>query len=147
MLDDIYSSFHSGNYVQGINIFVDDFVGYYKSGIPSEMKDYVVTEDGYLKKVYTTPWGFVILTSTLITAIIMIILVKKNKMVKSKLKTSDYINYDDIHITNAKSTLINSYITSHSRDTSSYSGGGGGGFSSHSGSSGGGHSSGGGRHG
>lgn len=141
MLDNIYDSFHSGNYVQGIDIFTDNFESYYDIGIASSRKNYIVDKDGYLKKRYVTPYGLITIISSVITLIIFFILKNKNKMVKSKLDTSKYVDKSGINLTTVTDTFINSYVTSHTRDTSSS-----GGHSS-SGSSGGGHSSGGGRHG
>lgn len=144
MLDNIYNDFHSENYVNGINTFVNDFINYYKSGIPTEMKNYTIDEKGFLKKVYKTPYKLIILIDSIITTIIILVLVGKNKMVKKNLNTKDYINSKDLIFRNTNDTLINSYTTHYTTSSSSSSGGG---FSSSGGSSGGGHSSGGGRHG
>ena len=144
MLDNIYNDFHSENYVNGIDTFVNDFINYYESGIPNEMKNYTIDDKGFLKKVYKTPYLLLILIDSVITIIIILILVKKNKMVKKNLNTKDYINSKDLIFRNTSDTLINSYTTHYTTSSSSSSGGG---FSSSGGSSGGGHSSGGGRHG
>lgn len=144
MLDNIYNDFHSENYVNGINTFVNDFINYYERGIPTEMKNYTIDEKGFLKKVYKTPYLLLILIDSIITTIIILVLVGKNKMVKKNLNTKDYINSKDLIFRNTSDTLINSYTTHYTTSSSSSSGGG---FSSSGGSSGGGHSSGGGRHG
>ena len=76
----------------------------------------------------------------------MIILVKKNKMVKKKLEMNAYYNNNGADYRVKTDQFIRSFVTSHTVSSSSggHSGGGGG---SHFGSSGGGHSFGGGRHG
>ena len=74
----------------------------------------------------------------------MLILIKKNKMVKKQYQAEQYLSKESINITNRKDIFIRSHTTSYTESSSS---GSGGGSSSHSGSSGGGHSSGGGRHG
>ncbi len=146
ILDSIYDDLHTGRYVEGLNTFVDKLIYYYDQGIPDEMQSYIVDKDGYLKKTYQVPWLASIIIASIITLIVILILVKKNKMVKSRLDLVDYIDPCDLHIVRVENKLINTYVTHYTTSSSSYSGGGGG-FSSHSGSSGGGHSSGGGRHG
>ena len=143
MLDNIYDDFHSGNYVSGINTFVSMFEGDYISGIPSERKNYIVDKDGYLQRIYKTPYVLITLISGILTIVIISVLVKKNKMVRKDLNTKDYIDSKDLIFRNSSETLINSYTTHYTSSSSSSSGG----SSSSSGSSGGGHSSGGGRHG
>ncbi len=145
ILDGIYDDLHSGNYLDGFLSFVSRTDSYIKSGPPSAMKNYYVDEKGYLKQYYRIPWLISIGISSILTLIIMIILVNKNKMVTKARQAEDYVNKDSIHITNRKDVFVGSHTSSYT--SSSSSGGGGGGFSSHSGSSGGGHSSGGGRHG
>ena len=146
-LDDIYYSFVNKNYQNGINIFINNLRYYYDQGIPNDMNNYIVNKDGYLKRIYKIPYKTIITIDIIITSIIMLILIKKNKMVKQKLKTIDYLDKQSINYTKKIDTMTNSYVTSHTRESYSSSGHSGGGFSSHSGSSGGGHSSGGGRHG
>ena len=141
MLDNIYDSFHSGNYVNGIDIFTDNFKSYYDRGTAPSMKNYIVDKDGYLKKIYKTPYALITVISFVITLTIFLILKSKNKMVKSKLDTSKYVDKSGLNLTTVSDVFVRSYVTSHTRSSSS-----GGGHSS-SGSSGGGHSSGGGRHG
>lgn len=144
ILDDIYYSISNGNYVQGFSDYIDAMTAYYKDGISSKMKDYRVNDNGYLYKIYKTPWAIVTIVSTIITFIIMLILVNKNKMVKKASTASDYFDKKSFKITNFQDKFISSHTSSYTVSSSSGSGGGGG---SHSGSSGGGHSGGGGRHG
>lgn len=141
MLDDIYPSFHSGDYVSGINTFTSDFNSFYRSGIAYSKKNYKVDKDGFLYKVYSTPFVLITIISSVITLIVCLILRGKNKMVKDKLDTSKYIGFNGVNLSVMVDNLVNSFVTSHTRE-SSYSSGG-----SSRGSSGGGHSSGGGRHG
>ena len=145
ILDSIYDEIHSGNYVSGFTSFINQMIAYYQNGIPNNMKNYQVDENGYLYKIYSIPWGICSIVAAIITAIIMGIMVKKNKMVAKASQAEEYLNRNSVNITNRKDTFVTSHTSSYT--ISSDSGGSGGGFSSHSGSSGGGHSSGGGRHG
>ena len=145
VLDYIYDDFHSGNYYYGFSKFTNKMASYYNSGIPSEMKSYKVNEDGYLYKIYTIPYFIVLIISSIVTAITMSIMVKKNKMVAKATKATEYLDRQSIKYTEKHDDFITSHVSSYR--ISSSSGGSGGGFSSSGGSSGGGHSSGGGRHG
>ncbi len=147
-LDDIYNSLHNHLYYMGFNSFIDSMSNYYDSGIPSEMNGYTLDETGHLKrdlKSYKPPYFMATIIAFVTSLIIVLILIKKNKMVMKETRAEKYINKDDIKITNKQDNFISSHTTHYT--VSSSSGSSGGGFSSSSGSSGGGHSSGGGRHG
>lgn len=153
ILDGIYDDIHIGNYLNGLNQFIDYCEKYIQSGIPSDLEDYYVDDNGYLKKnlaKFSFNWILCSFISTIITIIVMTILIKKNKMVKKAYNASIYLNFKSKKITNVKDNFIRSHTSSYTEvDSSSSSGSSssGGSYSSHSGSSGGGHSSGGGRHG
>ena len=143
ILDNIYNHLHNQNYLKGFTKFVDDLELYYSEGIAKTMKDYEVDENGYLKKKYTIPWFQAIGISLVVTALIMFILIKKNKMVAKATKAHQYINYNQSKITNKRDVFLSTSTQSYTID----SGGGGSSIGSSRGSSGGGHSSGSGRHG
>ena len=150
ILDGIYNNLHSGNYVSGFNDFINKTEYYIASGKESEFDNYYVDDYGYLQqypKKYKAPLEVCACISGVITLIIMIILIKKNKMVKKAHQADSYINRRTLDISNRKDVFIASHTTHYTISHDSGGGGGGGGHSSHSGSSGGGHSSGGGRHG
>lgn len=142
-LDKIYYDFVNDNYLRGMSTFINDIDSYYQDGIDSDYKNYYVDENGFLQEKYTPPIFLAVVVAGIATIIIMIILVKKNKMVKKASKADEYL------VTNSVNYSVKEDKFTHSR-TSSYrvsSSSGGGGHSSSGGSSGGGHSSGGGRHG
>ena len=148
VLDEIYYDFSNQNYYNGYTTFIEKMSNYYDAGIPSEMKNYEVTEDGYLKEKYVIPIIPILIVSGIVTLIVMIILIKKNKMVKKATKASEYLNKNSINFTTRNDIFVTEHTTSRIiSDGSSGGGGGGGHHSSSRGSSGGGHSSGGGRHG
>lgn len=144
ILDNIYNHLHNKNYLKGFTKFVDDLELYYSEGIPKTMKDYEVDENGYLKKKYTVPWFQAIGISLVVTALIMFILIKKNKMVAKATKANQYINYNQSKITNKRDVFLSTSTQSYTIDSGD---GGGSSIGSSGGSSGGGHSSGSGRHG
>ena len=152
MLDSIYPYFHTHQYYQGLNVFIDYFTNYYHQGIPNEMKNYYIDENSILHKKprkYKRPLILIVIADLLSTLLIGTKLVNKNKMVRKKISTIDYADKNGVNFTRIENNKINEYVTHHTH-VSTYSGGGGaggGGFSSSIGSSGGGHTSGGGRHG
>ncbi|MBQ6135268.1 MAG: TPM domain-containing protein [Bacilli bacterium] len=147
VLDAIFDDLHSDNYLSGFESFISKVDSYVTSGKPSALEQYYVDESGYLQKLpatYHVPWGMCAAVSGVITLIVILILVHKNKMVHKAVQASAYLAKDTVHITNRQDVFVTSHVTSYTESDSSS---GGGGFSSHGGSSGGGHSSGGGRHG
>ena len=145
ILDSIYNDFRNKRYYDGLITYIDLLNNYYESGIAKSKENYIVDENGYLQKVYHTPYLFITITSLIIDSIIILVLIKRNKMVKAKLYVNNYLDQKRINITNKEDRFIRSHTSSYT--VSSSSSGGGGSSHSSSGSSGGGHSSGGGRHG
>jgi len=143
ILDYIYNDIHAENYLAGFNSFISYSSELYNDGIPSNYKNYYVNDMGYLTKRYTIPWFLAFIVAGVVTSIIMIILISKNKMVKKASIAKEYLDNTSVNYTNRSDNFISTHTTSYT--VSSSSGGGGGG--SHSGSSGGGHGGGGGRHG
>ena len=149
VLDGIYNEIHAGNYYNAFYDFINRTDYYISQGYPETADNYYIDEQGtiHLKPAtYSIPWAGCIAVSGIITLIIMIILIKKNKMVKKAHQAEEYLNKGSVKITNRKDIFLHSHTTSYTESDSSSSGGGGGGHSSHSGSSGVSHG-GGGRHG
>jgi len=144
-LDNIYYDMSDGNYLEGIEKFIDEFLGYYESGIPSSMESSTIDENGKLVyvKIYKPPFVLAIVVA-LITAIISIsVMIKKNKMVYKAMEANEYLDKESLKYNLKDSRLISTNTVRHYNPPSSSSSGGSHSFS---GSSGGGHS-GGGRHG
>ena len=148
VLDSIYSNFVNKNYLEGINTFVDKCELYYNKGIVPQYKNSYIDSNGYLRNKYQPPIFLCLVISCVITLITMIILVKKNKMIKKAVMAHRYLDRSTINYTEKVDQFVTSHTYCH-RYSESSGGGSSGGFGggSHSGSSGGGHSSGGGRHG
>ena len=142
MLDKIYPYFKGKDYLPGMKTFISEFTYYYSMG--KALTDYYVDDMGYIHKLYTVPWLFAVGGGLIVALITVIVMVKKNKMVKKATQANDYLTKDSVKY-NVRSDILTGSITTHYRVQSSS--GGGGGHSSHGGSSGGGHGGGGGRHG
>lgn len=140
ILDGIYSDFVGKRYLSGISKFIYKCSSYYDSGYAYKYKNAFVDHDGYIHFNYYVPILPCLGGASLITFIVMLILVKKNKMVRKAITASEYLDKSSINYTQHIDQFVNSRTTHYT--VSSSSGGG-----SHGGSSGGGHSSGGGRHG
>ena len=143
ILDDIYSEIKSKQYLSGFEHFISLSTTYFDRG-PDE--NHYIDDDGYIHSnppTYHLPLGVATIISGISTLITMIVLVKKNKMVKKETAANVYIDRNSVRYNNVVDQFLHSHTSSYT--VSSSSGGGGGG--SHSGSSGGGHGGGGGRHG
>lgn len=143
VLDDVYNDLHVGNYYQGFTMFLDYFNDYYEKGIAK--KNYYVDDMGYLQEKFVPPFISAFIFSGVVTAIVVIILIRKNKMIVQATNADIYLDMSSVNYRRRDNIFVNSRTTSYT--VSSSSGGHSGGGGSHSGSSGGGHSSGGGRHG
>ena len=145
ILDSIYSNFSTHNYMPGYERVISSLTSYYDSGIPYEYRNYYIDDMGYMKKGYSYPL-IIIPISIGITAIVISILISKNKMVKKATKAEEYLDSKSIGYSERRDEFIRSYTT-HYTVSSSSGGSRSGGGGSRSGSSGGGHGGGGGRHG
>ena len=146
ILDDIFDEIKGKDYLNGFEHFIRLSKSYFDRG-PDE--GYYVDDNGYIHQnppTYHLPLGTAGVVSGIATLITMIVLVKKNKMVKKETLASVYVDRDTVKYNNKVDQFLHSHTSSYTVSSSS-GGGGGGGHSSHSGSSGGGHGGGGGRHG
>ena len=139
ILDGIYDDFVSKQYLKGITTFIDKCTSYYDKGYANKYKNAYVNKDGYINYNYQIPVIPCTIGALVITLITMLILVKKNKMVRKAITANEYLDKHSINYSQMLDQFVRSHTTHYT--TSSSSGGG------HGGSSGGGHSCGGGRHG
>lgn len=140
LLDYVESYIKNGNYYEAIISFVEKAGNYAYSGIPSSNKNSYIGENGdiyYIKKIN---YFIAIFISAIITFIVTIILVNKNKMIKKATNASLYVNNSGINITERQDNFLTTHTTSITLSSSS---GGSGGSSTHSSSSGSSHGGGG----
>lgn len=150
-LDRIYNYFISHNYVEGIRIFIDDYIRYYEKGILKDYSDSYLDANGFLivPDTFKPPYLVIGIISGIISSITIAILVSKNKMVYKAKDANRYLDLDSVKYSKKESHLISTNTISHYNPPHESSGshyGGGGSSHSFGGSSGIGHS-GGGRHG
>lgn len=150
ILDHVYPDISTGRYLSGFSTFINDLTNYYNRGKALD-KGYDLDENGFVIEVheYTFPLIPACIIATIVATIAIVIMVKKNKMIKKAYEANDYLDEGSITYRKKSQHLVSSHTTHYTVSSSSgsgYSGGGGGGHS-HSGSSGGGHGGGGGRHG
>lgn len=123
ILDEMYSDFHNGYYVDGVYTVVDMLNRYYDYGIMGVYKDAYIDHNGFIRFNYSLPIVFCLIGASFLTFIIMLILVKKNKMVRKASKASGYLNRGSIKITESRDEFVNSFT--HTQSLSSSSGGSG----------------------
>lgn len=143
ILDSIYDDIHLENYLKGLEDFIDKVEDSLQSGKPKESKNKSIDENGKIQTKYVVPWMICIGVASAITFIVMIILIKKNKMIVKARKAEAYLDKQSVQITNRKDIFISTHTSSYKISSDS----GGGGFSSHTGSSGRSFGGGSGRHG
>ena len=148
ILDSIYSDISTGNYYNGFSKWISYTDNQIQSGYPSSASNYYLDENGNIHRVrakYHAPIGLGFIIGIIVSAIIVGIMVAKNKMVKKAHKAEEYLDNESINITNRQDIYLRSHTSSYTISSSS-GGGHSGGHSSHHGSSGFSHG-GGGRHG
>lgn len=141
ILDYVEPYIKDENYYEAASSFIQKSAYYANSGIPSGNVNSYINEKGdivYYKKIN---YFFSVVGSLIITAIVIAILVNKNKMIKKATNANLYFNKDLAKITEKNDKFLTTHTTSVS--LSSSSGGSGSGSSTHSSSSGSSHGGGG----
>ena len=147
ILDHIYPSVRMEQYLYGFSAFISDLTSFYNQG-KALGSGYTLDENGFVIETFTIPWIPALVIATIVSCISIVVMVKKNKMIKKAYEANDYLIEDSISYRKKSQHLVSSHTTHYTISSSSGGGGGhGGGGHSHSGSSGGGHGGGGGRHG
>lgn len=127
-LDEVYTYMSDEEYYEGTSSYIDKISNYAKKGVPTSNKE---------EKSLTSSIFMSLLIGLIGTAIIMAILIFKNRMVKKATTAREYLNKNSIKIQNMGEILISSNTTKHEIDHSSS------GSSTHTGSSGSSHGGGG----
>ena len=127
-LDEVYTYMSDEEYYEGTSSYIDKISNYAKDGLPTSNKE---------EKSLTSSIFMSLLIGLIGTAIIMAILIFKNKMVRKATTAREYLNKNSIKIQNMGEILISSNTTKHEIDHSSS------GSSTHTGSSGSSHGGGG----
>lgn len=139
ILDDMYDNMHLDNYYNGFMDFISSAEHNYKKGVPSKYKDCYVDQMGDLfdkngnpvsweKGVYRVPFVLATIIGFIVSLIVMLIMISKNKMVKKAVTANDYLDENSIKYTTKQDTFVSTHTSSYRISTSS----GGGGGSHHS---------------
>lgn len=127
MVDRLEDNMWSGRYYATAIQFMDLVEDYYEAGSWDVNGDYYLDEYGMLVKKQKLPVFQAIIISGIITLIVILILVNKNKMVKKAQNAAGYLDKSESHIDVSQDNFVRQ--THHSYTRSSSSGGGGGGSS------------------
>ena len=142
ILDDMWTNMHYDNYYEGFLDFISSSYDNYNKGVPNKYEGCYVDERGELhdkdgskldweKGKYIPPYGIAAFFGLLVSSIVVIILINKNKMVKKAVNAKDYLVESSLKYTKKTDTFVNTHTTSY--HISSSSGGGGGSHHSSSG--------------
>lgn len=132
-LDAISQEFSNQNYYQGITKFVTILKNYDTIGLPSNKDSkYAIGDDGEVYREF--PWLIVLGVPFAITAIVIGVMIHKNKLVRAATSSREYLDKDSLKINTVSDRLIFTNTVAVPRSTGSSSSGGG--SSRHSGSSG-----------
>lgn len=141
ILDAIYQDFSDENYSDGITKFIAIIENYDTIGLPSNKDSkYVINDEGEVYRKF--PWLIVLGVPSVITAIVIGILISKNKLVRVATSSREYLDKDSLKIKTLSDRLVSTNTIAVPRSSGSSSSGGGG-SSRHSGSSGSSHGGGG----
>lgn len=132
-VDAIYQDFSSENYLHGITKFVTIIENYDTMGLPSNKDSkYTISDEGDVYRKF--PWLIVLGVPFVITAIVIGVLIHKNKLVRVATSSREYLDKDSLKIKTVSDRLVSTNTIAVPRSSGSSSGGGG--SSRHSGSSG-----------
>lgn len=127
ILDETFQDFSDGSYYEGTKNVIKTIDSYY---------DIEYNESGrYEPKNYIDYLLYIIIGSVVITVIVMIILVSKNRMVNKATSSREYLNEGTKEVKLIKNTLIGTHISKTKINHDNGSSGGGGGHIGSSGSS------------
>ncbi len=135
--DAVYKYLTNKEYAFSMRHMIKILDSYYKLGKKSD-RNYIIAKDGTLKRDYHIP--VLAFISSVITFIIILVMVFKNRMVNKAITGERYLNKESTQIRRLKDTLIDAHTSRIYAPRSESSGGGGsssggGGHTSSSGSS------------
>lgn len=135
ILDYAESNMRSGNYYGAANNVIYMASSFAEEGIPSGNANSYIDSNGNIVYIRKVNYFASIIASSIITLIVMLILVKRNKMIKKATVADQYVS-KALNLTQNSDKFINTHTSVVTIDTSSGSGHSGGGSSTHIGSSG-----------
>ncbi|MDO5003651.1 MAG: TPM domain-containing protein [bacterium] len=131
-LDLVYQHMTDQEYYTGTNKFINKISEDAKLGVPTSNKNMVIDKDGNVHIIKRVNWFLLLIISIVVSAIVLIILVTKNKLARKATTAEEYLDKDSVEI-NGEDVFLNTNTIRHKIEHSS---GSSGGSSHHSGSSG-----------
>lgn len=124
VLNDIYNVKDYG-YYKMFEQFIESSSKYAEKGVAASYKDYYIDENGDLQKKRIFPIFLFIGISIVISSIVVVIFLLKNKMVKKATKANEYLDQKSINFTTKEDRFINTHTTrTHIPKSTGSSGGG-----------------------
>lgn len=133
ILDVVYEDY---DYYELFTDFIDECNYYASLGIPSSNKGTHINSKGDLVYDRHFPYLLSIGVSAIVSTIVLLVLMAKNKMVKKAVEANTYMNKESASITERSDQFITTHTTSVRINTESSGSGRVGGSSTHHGSSG-----------
>ena len=128
------------NYYKLFDIFIDKCSYYASLGIPGDNRNTYIDENGDIHEKRTIPWFYLISFSSVVATIVLLILIRKNKMIHKAENANPYIIKDRIRITSRSDQFVSTHTSKVLIRLQNSSSGGGhhsvGGSTVHRGSSG-----------
>lgn len=124
MLDNIAYRKDDG-YYKMFESFVKDSKKYAGMGIPSSNENMTINSKGDYVRKNSIYFPIIILIDSVVTIIIMIVLINKNKMVRKSVNANYYLDTDSLIINNRSDRFITTHTSSVRLSSSSSSSGGG----------------------
>lgn len=136
ILDSMEYQMKNGAYYSAMNNGINKISSYYDSGIPSSNSNCKITDDGEYVCYKSIPYFAIAIISGIITAIIMVIITRRYKKIRTASNADQYIDDAKSKIIESKDQFLYSNTVKVRKQSSSSSGGSSGGSSTRSSSSG-----------
>ena len=111
ILDYIYNDIKYKTYYNGVTKFISRVSSYASDGIPESNKYASVDEYGNITINQPLPWIKMLLASAVITLIVMVILVLRNKMVRKATTAKEYLDKDTLAIHTLSDVLVDKHVS------------------------------------
>jgi len=123
ILDEAYEYIANGNYFQTCFSFVDKSYSYAEAGIPDSNENVYIDDSGNLVEKEEVPYLGCLIGSAVITLIVMLIMIKKNKMVTKKADVHHNLVEETFKVENLGKRLVNTFTNRVRINTDTSSGG------------------------
>ena len=123
ILDEAYEYIADGNYFQTCISFIDESYSYAEAGVPDSNENVYIDDNGNLVKNEEVPYLWCLIGSAIITLIVMLIMIKKNKMVTKKADVQHNLVDETFKVENLGKRLVTTFTNRIRINTDTSSGG------------------------